>query len=182
MTRSPFSQGKLRAHSGRWRAGLLGLGLLVGLGAQSFAAEPEGLQGRWVMATKGSSFREAVTGPAPDAAQMVVTRDDPQRFAYQLIESRRGVEVARATYDVSFAGQRSVSRVDGQELPIAASRGGPGDVVLRAPPVAGSQASIHVRLTGPDTAVVEHEVSTDDGVIRLETIALTRTNDAGQDQ
>lgn len=161
-----------------WRASLLGLGLMVGLGAQAHAAAAS-LEGRWTMAQRGSSFQEAVTGPAPDDATLVVTRDDPQRFAYQLVERRGGVEVARAAYDVSFDGATSTSRVGGEGLRISAERDARGDVVLRAPKVGGSQAAIHVRRTGPDTALLEHEVATDGGVLRLETISLVRTDDEG---
>lgn len=161
-----------------WQALLLGLGLMIGLGAQSYAATPSAtFQGRWAMAPEGSTFQEAVTGPAPDAAVLVVTRDDADRFAYQLVESRRGAEVGRADYDVSFAGPGSTSTVDGQGLAISAARDARGDITLQAPRVGASQASIHVRRTGPDTAVLEHDVDTGDGLLRLEAISLVRMND-----
>jgi hypothetical protein len=173
MTHSPRSP---RAAAHPWQAALVGLGLLVGLGAQSYAATPTSLEGRWTMAAGGSSFQEAVTGPAPDKALLLVTRDDASRFAYQLIESRRGAEVARAAYDVSFAGPGSTSTVDGQGLEISASRDARGDIIMRAPRVGMSQASIHVRRTGPDTALLEHDVETGEGLVRLETISLIRVN------
>jgi hypothetical protein len=179
MTCATSSNARPSAPAARpWQAALLGLGLLVGLGAQSYAAEP-GLQGRWAMAPEASSFREAVTGPRPDTALLVVTRDDRDRFAYQLVESRDGAEVARAAYDVSFAGGGSTSSVEGRDLAISAARDSRGDVVLRAPPIGASQAAIHVRRTGPDTALLEHEIETAGGVLRLETIALVRMNEEG---
>ena len=162
-----------------WQAALVGLALMAGIGAQSYAATPSNLEGRWAMAPAQSSFQEAVTGPAPDAALLTVTRDDADRFAYQLIETRAGAEVARAAYDASFAGASSTSRVDGAGLAITATRDRDGDVVLRAPKVGASQAAIHVRRTGPDTALLEHDVDTRQGVVRLETISLVRVNRDG---
>ncbi len=161
-----------------WLAAILGLGLMAGLGAQSYAAAAT-LQGRWAMAPQGSSFEEAVTGPAPDAATLVVTRDDPHRFAYLLVERRGGVEVARAAYDAAFDGAPSTSQGDGTGLKIRAERDGRGDVVLLAPRIGGSQAAIHVRRTGPDSALLEHEVATEQGVLRLETISLVRADGEG---
>ena len=128
------------------------------------------------MARAGSSFQEAVTGPAPDAALLVVTHDDAQRFAYELIESRAGEEVSRGAYDVSFSGSPSVSNVDGADLEITAARDAQGEVTLRAPRIGRTQAYIHVRRTGPDTAEIEDEVATDGAVMRLETISLVRLN------
>ena len=84
--------------------------------------------------------------------------------------------MGRAAYDVSFAGAHSTSTVDGEGLAITATRDGRGDVVLRAPRVGVSQAAIHVRRTGPDTALLEHEVAVGDGVLRLETISLIRVS------
>ena len=69
--------------------------------------------------------------------------------------------------------------MNGGGLSISAERDAQGGVVLRAPKVGGSQAAIRVRRTGPDSAVLEHEVATDRGVLRLETISLTRADDGG---
>ena len=165
-----------------WQAVLTGLALSVGLGAQSYAADLASLQGRWEMSPARSSFQEAVTGPAPDAATLVVTRDDARSLIYQLIERRDGAEVSRGAYDVSFAGASSTSSVGGAELPVTASRDARGAVTIRAPQIGGQQASIRVRRTGPDTAVIEHDVASAQGVLRLETIALIRAEDRGDDR
>ena len=165
-----------------WQAVLTGLALSVGLGAQSYGADLASLQGRWEMSPARSSFKEAVTGPAPDAPTLVVTRDDAQRLVYQLVERRDGTEVGRGAYDISFAGASSTSSVDGAELPVTASRDAKGAVTISAPPIAGRQASIRVRRTGPDTAVLEHDIASAQGVLRLETIALVRAQGKGEDQ
>jgi hypothetical protein len=160
----------------RWQALVTGLALTVGLGAQSFAAEP-GLQGRWIMSAPQSSFEEGVTGPRPDAATVIVTRDDPQRLAYQLVESRAGTEVARGDYDISFRGGASTSSVDGSSLAVDAVRQAAEDVVIRAPRIGREQASIRMRQTGPDTAELEHDVAGPSGVRRLEVISLVRADE-----
>jgi hypothetical protein len=156
------------------QAMLTGLALTVGLGAQSFAATPS-LEGRWTMAPAQSSFEETVTGPAPDAAVVTVTRDDARHLAYRLVESRAGAEVARGAYDIAFGGDGSTSSVDGERLQVAAERGADGDVVIRAPQVGKDQAVIRMRRTGPDTAILEHDVVSGGAVRRLETITLIRS-------
>ncbi len=160
----------------RWRAALAGIGLAAGFAAQGHAG-PTSLEGRWTMAAALSSFEEQVTGPAPDQATVVVTRDAPDRLSYELSESRRGRPVAHGAYDVSFAGG-GASWVDGTWLPVTAERGAGGEVVIRAPAVDGLQALIRVRRTGPDTAVLEHEVEGATGARWLERISLVRNETA----
>ena len=158
-----------------WRTALAGLTLATGVGTQGYAAQPS-LQGQWTMAAQQSSFQEEVTGPAPDAATMIVTRDDPGHLVYQLIESRHGAEVAHATYDISFAGAASTSRVDGLDLAVTAVRDAAGDVVIRAPAIDGMQATIRVRRTGSNTALLEHDVEGPSGALAVERISLVRTD------
>ena len=172
---APCRRGSPRPKALRpWQAVVTGLALSVSIGAQSYAAAPS-LQGRWTMATAQSQFEESVTGPAPDAATLVVTRDDAERLAYALVETRKGEEVARGAYDISFAGQGSTSAVDRVRLQVAGAREQDGGVVIRAPSVGGVQASIRLRQTGPDSALLEHEVSGAAGTVRLETISLVRS-------
>ncbi len=161
----------------RWRVALAGLTLAMGFAAQGHAGTTS-LEGRWTMAPALSSFEETVTGPAPDQATVVFTRDDPDHLSYRLSESRRGVRVAEGAYDLSFAGARSTSWVDGASLPVTAERDGRGDIVIRAPAVNGLQALIRVRRTGPDTAMLEHDVESAAGARQLERISLVRVETA----
>ena len=161
----------------RWRTTLAGLGLAAGFATQGFAGTTS-LEGRWTMARAQSSFLEQVTGPAPDQATVVFTRDDQDHLSYELDESRRGVPVAHGAYDLSFAGAGSTSSVDGTRLAVTAERDAEGDVVIRAPAVDGLQALIRVRRTGPDTATLEHEVQSADGARQLERINLVRSETA----
>ncbi len=153
------------------------MGLAAGFATQGYARTTS-LEGRWTMAPALSSFEEQVTGPAPDQATVVFTRDAPDRLTYELSESRRGLPVAHGAYDVSFAGAGSTSSVDGTRLPVTAERDAGGDVVIRAPAVDGLQALIRVRRTGPDTAMLEHEVQGAGGARQLERISLVRSGTA----
>ena len=156
-----------------WASLAAGLALCASLGFPAQAASLN-LQGEWRMAPASSAFREAVTGPAPDTATVRVVRDDAERLAYQLVETRGGVEVARGAYDISFTGAPSTSSVGGATLQVVATRDSAGGVLIEAPEVGGLQASIHMRQTGADTAVLEHDVRSADGAIAVERISLVR--------
>ncbi len=158
----------------RWRIAMAGMTLAVGFTTQGYAGTTS-LEGRWTMAPALSSFEERVTGPAPDAATVVVSRDDPGHLSYELSESRQGVPVAHGAYDLSFMDALSTSSVDGTRLPVTAERDAQGGVVIRAPAVDGLQALIRMRRTGPDTAMLEHEVQGADGSRQLEHISLVRS-------
>ena len=154
------------------------LALALGCATYSYAG-PTSLEGRWAMAPSSSRFEEQVTGPAPDQAIMVVSRDDRDHLSYELDESRSGVPVAHGSYELSFVDALSTSRVDGMSLPVTAARDARGDVVIRAPAVDGLQALIRVRRTGPDTAILQHEVESAAGARELERISLVRVASAG---
>ena len=158
-----------------WRTALTGMTLAAGFASHGYAASTS-LEGRWVMAPALSSFLEAVTGPAPDQAVVIFTRDDHDRLAYELSETRHGVPVAHGTYNLSFAGAASTSSVDGASLPVTAERDAQGDVLIRAPAVDGLQALIRVRRTGRNTALLEHAVQGVDGAQELEKISLVRSD------
>ena len=162
-----------------WRSALGGLALAAGISVQSHAA-PVGLQGEWDMSAATSHFREDVTGPAPDQAVMVVSRDDPSRFVYRLVERRRGVEVARGAYNLFFQRASSTSELDGEAQPVAASRTAAGDVEIQARAVGALHAVIRVRRTGADTAVVEHLVDGPQGEIEVERFSMVRRKAVAQ--
>ena len=83
--------------------------------------------------------------------------------------------MARAAYDVSFTGAPSTSRVGGAKLGVTAQRDDHGDVVIQAPPVGAYRAVIHVRRSGPDSVLLEHDVEGAGQSITLEAIRLVRT-------
>ncbi len=172
-----------------WCALVAGLGLAIGFGAHGYAAgvdlqgaslRPLSLQGDWRMSRTASVFQEAVTGPAPDSVTVSVARDDGERLTYQLVEVRGGVEVARGAYNVSFTGAPSTSSVNGARLQVVATRDVDGGVRIEAPAVDGLQASIHMKQTGADTAVLEHDVSGAGGAMAVERISLVRGGTVGR--
>ncbi len=167
-----------RAPPHPWAALAASMALCIGFAGQGHAAGATlpgaNLQGSWRMAAASSVFQEAVTGPAPDTATVTVARDDGDGLAYQLIETRGGVEVARGAYDVSFIGAPSTSSVDGATLRVVAIRDADGGVLIKAPSVDGLQASIHMRRTGVDTALLEHDVVGSRGLMTVERISLVR--------
>ena len=186
-TRAPPSPVRLDHRRSRQAAlVILALGLAMGahgyaaaqsVGTQSVAAQSvagQSLEGRWSMAGPQSSFEESVTGAAPDAAVMTVTQDDADHLSYELTESRQGVEVARASYALSFAGAPSTSRVGDAIRAVDAARDARGDVVIAAPPVGPYRAVIHVRRTGPDSVLLEHDVEGAGQSTTLEEIRLVR--------
>ena len=165
------------------RTALFGLAAMVGASvATSSHATTSTLEGRWTMRPEASSFQERVTGPAPDVAVMVVTRDDADHLTYELIESRRGSETARAAYDVSFDGAPSTSRAGGAAVGVTAARDVAGAVLVRGARVGPYQAVIRVRRTGRDTATLEHTVEGPKGVDTLERLSLIRTDGAATPQ
>lgn len=195
----PAPAGSHTTHIRPRRMALAGMVVALGIGAQSYAAAAavqgrapqsqgsrsqslesptlagETLEGRWAMAAWQSSFQESVTGVAPDAAVMTVTRDDGQRLAYELSESRRGLEVARAAYDLSFVGAPSSSAVGGATRTVTAARDDRGDVLIQAPAVGAYRVVIHVRRTGPDSLLLEHDVEGAGQTVMLEQIRLVRS-------
>ena len=172
QTRAP-REGRRRV----WRNTMAGLALATAVAnSAAHAATPTpSLQGRWTMAPAASSFQEGVTGPAPDHATMTVSQDDPHHFTYELVERRGGAEVARGVYDLSFGDAASTTRVDGADLKVEASRAANGDVLIEAPPVGALRAVIRVLRTGPDTAVLEHDVEDAGRTMAVERISLVRT-------
>ena len=151
----------------------------MALVAASAAAPAQGatptLEGRWIMAPAQSSFREDLTGPAPDTASMIVSRDDGRRLSYQLIESLNGAEVARGAYDLSLSGDASSASVDGRQRQVSVVRDANGEVVVRSPSRRGAQVVIRLKRTGSDTATIEHDLETAQGSVVLEKIALVRS-------
>ena len=154
--------------------------LLAGAAAASVAlpaasASAQSLLGTWVLAPERSSFVEAVTGPAPQAGEWTVSRDDGDRLVYTLVETRDGDVVARGTYDVSLHGGPSQSRVDGDVRDVVAERASDGSTIIQAPAVAAWRASIRIHTINAKEAVIEHVVSGPSGDMVVERLMMERT-------
>jgi len=140
------------------------------------AANAQSLIGRWVLSPERSIFVEAVTGPAPQGGEWIVSRDDGDRLAYTLLETRDGDVVARAAYDVSLHGGPSQSHVDGDVRNVVAVRASDGSTLIEAPAVAAWRASIRIHLVSPKEAVIEHVVSGPSGDLVVERLVMERAS------
>jgi hypothetical protein len=140
------------------------------------SANAQSLVGKWVLAPDRSSFVESVTGPAPQGGELIVSRDDGDRLAYTLVETRDGDVVARAAYDVSLHGGPSQSHVDGDVRNVVAVRASDGSTLIQAPAVAAWRASIRIREISAKEAVIEHVVSGPSGDLVVERLVMERTS------
>jgi hypothetical protein len=151
--------------------------VVAGAAALSAAsANAQSLLGRWVLAPERSSFVEAVTGPAPQGGEWVVSRDDGDRLTYTLVETRDGDVVARAAYDVSLHGGPSQSHVDGDVRNVVAVRGSDGSTLIQAPAVAEWRASIRIHEVSPQEAVIEHVISGPRGDLVVDRMVMERAS------
>lgn len=151
--------------------------LAAGVATLSTAsANAQSLLGRWVLAPERSSFVEAVTGPAPQGGEWVVSRDDGDRLSYSLVETRDGDVVASAAYDVSLHGGPSQSHVDGDVRDVVAIRASDGTTLIQAPAVAAWRASIRIHQVSPQEAVIEHVLSGPRGEFVVDRMVMERAS------
>jgi len=151
--------------------------VVAGVAALSAAsANAQSLLGRWVLAPDRSSFVEAVTGPAPQGGEWIVSQDDGDRLVYSLVETRDGDVVARAAYDVSLHGGPSQSHVDGDVRNVVAVRASDGSTLIQAPAVAAWRASIRIHEVSPKEAVIEHVVTGPNGDFVIERLVMERAS------
>jgi hypothetical protein len=140
------------------------------------AANAQSLQGRWVLSPERSSFVEAITGPAPQAGEWTVSRDDGDRLAYTLVETREGEVVARAAYDVSLHGGLSQSHVGSDARNVVAARVSDGSTLIQAPAVDAWRASIRIHQVNPREAVIEHILSGPNGDLVVDHMVMERAS------
>ena len=100
---------------------------------QAFAQPPQplGFAGRWAMLPAAKShFAEGVTGPAPAAADLDVTKDDGAAMAWTLVEHDGAVVDANEFGNAPLNGSASRIVVDGVFAPVTVKRSGPHAVDL----------------------------------------------------
>jgi len=113
---------------------------------------------------------------SPEGGEWIVSRDDGDRLAYTLVETRAGDVVARAAYDVSLHGGPSQSHVDGDIRNVVAVRANDGSTLIQAPAVAAWRASIRIHEVSPKEAVIEHVVSGPSGDLVVERLVMERAS------
>lgn len=122
---------------------------------------PLGALGRWTIDLKASTFNEVLTGPAPLAAEVDVTKDDGKSLAWTLIEEDDDGLAAIQFADAPLDGTPTKAVVNTQIVMISVTRDGPRGVTAVTSAKTGRKQTMKVWLADPDTLRVEQDV---DGV------------------
>jgi len=144
---------------------LLGVAIFALISTSAWAQPPQplGFAGRWVMVPATSHFAEGVTGPAPAAADLDVTKDDGAAMAWTLVEHDGAVVDANEFGNAPLDGSPSRIVVDGVFAPVTVKRSGPHAVDMLSDLGAGAGQSIHIELTRPDALVIEEKLTSPSG-------------------
>ncbi len=153
---NPFARGLARTT-------LALLGLSAASPASAEPAQPLGFAGRWSMVAAQSHFAEAVTGPAPSAADLDVTKDDGAALAWTLVE-RDGATVEASEFgDSPLDGTPSRIVVDGVFAPVTVKRTGPHAVELISVLGGGASQTIHLQLRDTGALAIEETLTSPSG-------------------
>lgn len=140
------------------RSALLATALLTLAMPASAQTGPLGALGRWTIDLKASRFNESLTGPAPTAAEVDVTKDDGTHLAWTLIEEDESGLAAIQFADAPLDGTPTKAVVNTQIVMISVKRDGPGGVTAVTSNKTGRKQSMKVWLADPDTLKVEQDV------------------------
>jgi len=125
--------------------------------------QPAGLAGRWAMIPAKSHFAEGVTGPAPAAADLDVTKDDGAALAWTLVEHDGAVVDASEFGDTPLDGSASKIVVDGVFAPVTVKRVGPHAIDLTSTLGGGAQQIIHLKLSEPGALTIDEVLTSPSG-------------------
>jgi hypothetical protein len=139
-------------------ASLLATPALAQTGPQN---TPLGAAGRWMIDLKASAFNEALTGPAPLAAEVDVTKDDGKSLAWTLIEEDDTGLAAIQFADAPLDGTPTKAVVNTQIVMISVTRDGSHGISAVTSNKTGRKQTMKVWLADPDTLRVDQDV---DGV------------------
>jgi hypothetical protein len=140
---------------------LIVAGLLAVAGPALAQNAPLGAAGRWTIDLKASTFNETLTGPAPLAAEIDVTKDDGKSLAWTLIEEDDEGLAAIQFADAPLDGTPTKAVVNTQVVMISVRRDGQNGVTAVTSNKTGRKQSMKVWLADADTLRVEQDV---DGV------------------
>lgn len=126
--------------------------------AQARQAGPIGALGRWTLDLSSSRFNEALTGAAPTAAELDITKDTGAALAWTLIEEDAEGVAAIQFADAVLDGRATRAVVNMTLVEISATREGRNGVVVVTHGKAGRHQSMKVWLADPDTIRVEQDV------------------------
>jgi hypothetical protein len=143
-----------------WAFALLGLAATPAL-AQP--AQPLGFSGRWTMVPSKSHFAEGVTGPAPAAADIDITKDDGAAMAWTLVERDGAVVAASEFGDTALDGSPAKIVVDGVFAPVTVKRTGPHAVELTSNLGEGARQLIRIQLSDASTLTIDEVLTSPSG-------------------
>jgi len=139
--------------------------------------QPLGFAGRWAMLPAKSHFAEGVTGPAPAAADLDVTKDDGAAMAWTLVEHDGAVVDASEFGNAPLNGSASRIVVDGVFAPVTVKRSGPHAVDLVSDLGAGAGQSIHIELIRPDALTIDEKLTSPSGKVVAQHLEFVRARD-----
>lgn len=138
----------------------LALALIMSVTPAAMArqAAPIGALGRWELDLSASRFNEALTGAAPTAAELDITKDDGATLAWTLVEEDADGLAAIQFADAPLDGRLSRAVVNMTLVNISVNRDGPHSVIAVTHGQSGRKQSMKVWLADPDTIKVEQDV------------------------
>lgn len=139
----------------------LALGLAASIASTPALADPPkplGALGRWTLDLRASRFNEALTGDAPIAAELDVTKDDGAALAWTLVEEDPQGVAAIQFADAPLNGQATRAVVNMVQVNISVTRDGDHGVVVITEGESGRRQSMKVWMADPDTLKIEQDV------------------------
>lgn len=119
---------------------------------------PIGALGRWELDLSASRFNEALTGAAPTAAELDITKDDGAALAWTLVEEDPEGVAAIQFADARLDGQPSRAVVNMTFVNISVTRDSAHSVIIVTQSQTGRRQSMKVWLADPDTIKIEQDV------------------------
>jgi hypothetical protein len=163
----------------RVSAGLAAFALigLWALPARCQTLQPLGFAGRWSMNAGRSHFAEDVTGPAPAAAELDITKDDGAALAWTLVE-RDGLSVAASEFgDTPLNGTPARIVVDGAFAPVTATRTGAHAVELVSTLGNGASQTIELKLVSSNAMAINEKLVSPSGKAVTQHLEFDRAKD-----
>ena len=146
----------------------------INVAAAAQTPQPLGFAGRWSMVAAKSHFAEAVTGPAPAAAEVDVTKDDGAAFAWTLVERDGSVVDASEFGDLPLNGAAAQIVVDGVFAPVTPKRTGPHGLDLTSTLGGGARQVIHLQLRDPGVLMIDETLTSPSGKSVMQHLEFVR--------
>ncbi len=139
--------------------------------------QPLGFIGRWTMVPAKSHFAEDITGPAPAAADVDVTKDDGAVFAWTLVEHDGAVVDASEFGDAPLSGATSAIVVEGVFAPVVLKRAGPHALDLTSTLGGGAKQAIHIQVRETGVLTIDETLTAPSGKTVNQHLEFVRPKD-----